>query len=57
MGIVGPMGAYGAANDTDLTQHLVAQGDGSQERSAAGRERKQICAGGLFRGVADRGAA
>lgn len=25
MGIVGPMGVYGAANDTDLTQHLVAE--------------------------------
>lgn len=25
MGIVGPMGAYGAANDTDLMRHLAAE--------------------------------
>ena len=25
MGIVGPMGVYGATDDTDLTQHLVTE--------------------------------
>ena len=25
MGIIGPMGAYGAANDTDLMRHLAAE--------------------------------
>lgn len=25
MGIVGPMGAYGASNDTGLAQHLIAE--------------------------------
>lgn len=39
MGIVGPMGAYGAANDTDLTQHLVAELRKAMEaKSAAQRD-------------------
>lgn len=39
MGIIGPMGVYGAANDTDLTQHLVAELRKAMEaKSAAQRD-------------------
>lgn len=39
MGIVGPMGVYGAANDTDLTQHLVTELRKAMEaKSAAQRD-------------------